>query len=217
MVNALGRSNKPRTSRETGLLTGAAVIVMALGFLVLRPKAELPEVVAEKVLLASFSGDADTLLAYQHEHEKQYLKLSRNQVKQLLYYINTVLLRDTRIVGEPVRLSQGSRQGIAYVTIAKGGRQSKFDLVADRTDLGPKVCISNVVMQALSVRAVHEGKSAEEIDWRVHRTAMAEVIADHLAELENCGFTGFVSNDPDSRLVPLSRYVATRGGVQSLR
>jgi hypothetical protein len=72
-------------------------------------------------------------------------------------------------------------------------------------------------MQALSVRAVHEGKSAEEIDWRVHRTAMAEVIADHLAELENCGFTGFVSNDPDSRLVPLSRYVATRGGVQSLR
>lgn len=184
-----------------------------IGFLILRPKAEEPEVVAEKFLHAGLSGDADTLLYYQHDHEKRLLKLSRKQVQDILYYVNSVLLRGSKSIGEATRQPVGPGHGVAYISISNGSTHSKFEIISDRTEAGPKACISHIVLMALSVRAVLDGKSAEDIDWRVHKTAVADVMAAHKGELEKLGISGYVSNDPDGNIVTFATYIRTRGGA----
>lgn len=160
-----------------------------------------PGQVAKLALTAALNGDAAFLLRYQHDHEKRLLPLTEMQLRQLLDYSKTAILKNPMIRGEVIIHSDQAHQGVAYVDVSsQDGHLAEICLTAESTPLGPRVGISSFFSQSMSGSAVLSGHSFEGNNWRSHRAAMVKVASEHQGELTKLGLPGLVGPDPDGRM-----------------
>ena len=205
-----------RLSKKQKLAIGTLVTVAIGVFVWLNffQKPLTPGQVAKLALEAALKGDAALLLRYQHEHEKRLLPLTKMQLRQLLDYTKTSILKDPMVRGEVIIHSDLTHQGVAFIHLSsQDGHLAELSLTAESTPLGPRVGISSIFSQAISGSAVLSGRSFEGNNWRSHRTAMAQVASEHHTELSKLGLPGLVSQDPEGRLRTWKRLIEIKFGA----
>jgi hypothetical protein len=188
------------------LATTTGVGMLALWFF-LRPSVLTPEETVRSILSCYKNSDIPCLMKFQHEFEREQVSITEKQWKEIIVWTKKTLLADTQFDPEIVTVPNGEHQSAGYFTVRKGSRTAKFDLYAEATSTSPKTCLTAIVSKAFYVRTVLDGRASPALDWREYRGANADTLAKYQGDLKRLGFPGFVSNDPEAKLITVEQTI----------
>ncbi len=157
------------------------------------------------------SGETQGVLALQPDHERVLIPLTDEQIREYFRYTREEILKGMSPAGSVRVQRAGTFQADAIIRFEREGYGGEFEVLADETPRGGKVCISNLATKAMGVALMARGELHESTDWRVYRAKIAKELEKHRHQLKQMGVPGSVSNVPDGKLVTWERYIEVYG------